>query len=162
MNTDWGVHYLDLDEDTRKELLIYLGKNDETYEKRWTKMSEKRRFFSWNWSAFFAVSFWSVHRKLYYLSYGYLAFWIVDSLFSDYVPVIVDYSICFGVGLLFTLFANYFCFLGSLRELNRLKQEIPDRNERLSYLHKNPGYSWKAFWIYFLIQTALMIILSFT
>jgi hypothetical protein len=158
---EWGTHYLDLSEETRQELLLYLGKNDETYEKRWTKMSEKRHFFSWNWSAFFAFTFWSVHRKMYYLSYGYLILYAISGLFTSSISDIANLVFSLLIAILFALFSNYFCFVNALTAIKKLKAEIPDRSERILYLHSHPGYSWPAFWIYLLIDIAVTAAINF-
>jgi hypothetical protein len=158
---EWGTHYLDLNEETRQELLLYLGKNDETYEKRWTKMSEKRHFFSWNWSAFFAFTFWSAHRKMYYLSYGYLILFTLFGLLFSSIPDFANLVLNLLIGVLFALFSNYFCFLNALTAIKKVKAEIPDRSERIHYLQTHPGYSWPAFWIYLLIDLAVTIATSF-
>lgn len=159
--SEWGTHYLDLSEETRQELLLYIGKNDETYEKRWTKMSEKRRFFSWNWSALFVLTLWSAHRKMYYLSYGYLILYTLLHLIFSNIPDLVNLVLGLFFGVLFALFGNSFCFVNALTAIRKLKAEIPDHGDRLHYLRSHPGYSWFAFWLYLLVDIIIAIAASF-
>ncbi|MCO7125423.1 DUF2628 domain-containing protein [Sporolactobacillus shoreicorticis] len=159
--SEWNTHYLDLSEETRQELLLYLGKHEDTYERRWTRMSDKKRSFSWHWPAFFVFTYWAAHRKMYMIAYGYLVIsTILELIFKD-LPNSFAWSFSLVVAIICALYSNHLCFLYSLKEIRTLKAQIPDRDERIHHLRTCPGYSWPAFWLFFVIDFGVTIILNF-
>ncbi|MCL1631651.1 DUF2628 domain-containing protein [Sporolactobacillus sp. CPB3-1] len=159
--TEWKTRFSELSDETKEELLIYVGKNSDVYERRWEQMDERKSLISWNWPSFFFFSYWAVHRKMYLWAYGYLILSnILDYALND-VPLGLYICIFLPLSIISGLFGNQLYFLTALNALQKLKARIPDRIDRLDHLQSFPGYSWPAFWICFFIDIAVSMIFSY-
>ena len=53
-------------EKTEDQLKIFVNENSDYYIKRWRPNSDKKIFFSWNWSALLFTFSWLIYRKMYF------------------------------------------------------------------------------------------------
>jgi len=101
----------ELDATTKEDLQSFVGaKYESSYKKRWYGMSDRRSKLSWNWACFFFGPFWMSYRKMYRLSYGYLAAYfileLIVNIIGDELSAIGLVDMIIWLGL--TVFVNYF------------------------------------------------------
>ncbi|WLD94434.1 DUF2628 domain-containing protein [Alkalihalobacillus sp. AL-G] len=153
------VNFLDLDEETSEEVLEFVGRKADYYEKKWKRTSRWNSLFSWNWSPFFLGLFWFAFRKMNgyaYLLLGILA--VADILSIIFLKQSMSRTNLAGIFVMIALTANgaYFDFV--LKKVKRLKNLHPDREERLAVLRNQGGISW----LHTMIFTLAIIIYSFS
>lgn len=102
-----------------EDLLSFVGKSKEYYEKVWTK----NKLLSWNWASFLFNFFWLIYRKMYlefiifFVSYR-IYYTLTYSLISSNIKFIIDIFIIF----LFGIFGNKIYFFSILRKLKKMKK----------------------------------------
>ncbi|WLD92877.1 DUF2628 domain-containing protein [Alkalihalobacillus sp. AL-G] len=137
------VNFLDLDEETREDVLEYVGRNKEYYEKKWGKISNRKSIFSWNWSSLILGLFWFGYRKMNVYVYLLLGIFVVLDILSIILFKRTTLSTeLAGMFIVIGLIANktYFDFV--LKKVQSLKNQYPNREERLLAIRKNGGVSW--------------------
>ena len=126
----------DLDASTKEGLQAFVGvKYDSRYKKRWDSMSDRHSKLSWNWACFLFGPFWMAYRKMYKLSFGYLAVYfileLVVNMLGDGLSAIGFVDTIIWIGL--TIFANYFYLVKSKNEVESRKSlSAENRKKELS------------------------------
>ncbi|WP_100489302.1 DUF2628 domain-containing protein [Sporolactobacillus pectinivorans] len=156
------IKFEDFADDLKEEILTYVGRNRDVYEKRWISMSRRNSIASWHWPACFVNIFWGAYRRMYIWVYVYFAMTTVVNLIpTDFVVTSIINAVDLGVDLAFTICANYIYLNRAVKKVAELRKSIPDRDERLGYLRRNEGYSLGSFWIFFAVFWAVVIISVF-
>ena len=156
-----NIHIEDLDTETLEEVMEFVGKNKDTYRKKWSKFKygKKGAQFSWNWAAFIFGFFWFAYRKMNvyaYLFFGVIT--IIDVLFLITTKqTSTNNSSFFGVFLIIALLGNQSYLEFVVKKVNKLKEQYPNKDERLKLIKKRGGISW----INVLIFILAMVVYAF-
>ncbi|MCA0988516.1 tetratricopeptide repeat protein [Guptibacillus algicola] len=137
------VKFNDLDEETREEVLEFAGKRAHVYEKKWSKLSNKKSPLSWNWATFFINLFWFAFRKMNGYAYSILgAIAVIDVVAIITLKQALPTSSVGPAFIVLTLLSNKIYFDFALKKVTKLQEQYPDREERLAVIRKRGGVSW--------------------
>ncbi|MYL64443.1 DUF2628 domain-containing protein [Bacillus hwajinpoensis] len=137
------IKFTELDEETREEVLVFTGKRDQVYQKKWEKLSTKKSPISWNWAAFFLSLFWFTFRKMNLYAYVFLSIIVVVDVLSILIfKKALPGSTIGPAYIVLALFGNKLYFDFALSKVKKLKNLYPDRDERIEALKKRGGVSW--------------------
>lgn len=154
------LNFNQFDEEFKEELLLFVGRNADIYEKRWTKMGQRRnKMVSWHWPAFFVSPFWSGYRQCWPGVWIYLGLYIVDGLLDVWLPVKFAYydQTMFVVSVIYGLFSNYNYLNFAVQHIETMRQVEPDREKRKFELTEQGGPSVPKFWLAFAMMTVVGI-----
>lgn len=152
------IKWAELDEETREEMLVFTGKRDEVYEKKWEKLSSKKSPISWNWAAFFLSLFWFTYRKMNVYAYVFLSIIVIVDVLSVLIfKKALPGSTIGPAYIVLALFANKLYFDFALNKVKKLKNLYPDRDDRFEALRKRGGVSW----LFALLFVVVMMVYGF-
>lgn len=133
--------FSELEASMKEEVLLYVGESEKAkYRERWESMDRRNSKLSWNWAAAIWIPGWAIYRKMYSLGIIYLLIIIVFNSF-------ISNSTSVGMGFAMAMFANQFYLDHAIKEVKRIREEIPDEWERREYLSEHGGGNSKALWI---------------
>lgn len=140
---DKDIKFESLDEELREEVLEYTGKRSDVYEKKWSKLSNKKSQISWNWASFLFNLFWFAFRKMNIYAYSLLGVIVlIDVLSILYFKKTISGTSMGPIFIAFALLSNKLYFDFVLKQVKKLKEKYPDRDERLAAIRKQGGVSW--------------------
>jgi hypothetical protein len=155
---------LELNEETQEEVLTFVGKKRDTYEKKWRHLSRDKSGMnlSWNWAAFVFGFFWFAYRQMTTYAYGFLgAIFFIDVLLiiiSKEPRSIVSYT---GAYIVIAMLANQLYLNAVFKKVEKLKAQYPDRKERIEVIKKIGRVSWTHVLLYIIVFTIYMYTISF-
>jgi tetratricopeptide (TPR) repeat protein len=155
------VNIIDLDLETREEVLAFAGKRAEVYEKKWEKLSNRKIPFSWNWSAFFLSFFWMSYRKMNVFLYTLLGIKaVLDVLSILLIKQLPSNTSTFSAYLFLALGSNKIYFDYAFKKVKKLKNIYPNREERLEIIRKIGGVSWGHAMVFVVLMFAYTFAIS--
>ena len=80
------------------EVSLFIQKNYTFYEKKFSRMQEKNRSISWNWSAFFMGIYWMIYRKMYFKAGAFFILSLVASS-TPYIGSVLNIAVLVGIGM---------------------------------------------------------------
>ncbi|WLR42050.1 DUF2628 domain-containing protein [Bacillus carboniphilus] len=139
-----SVDFAELDEEMTEEVLLFVGKNKETYQKKWEKLSQKGKSkVSWNWASFLLGLFWMAFRKMNTYAYSFLAMFVtLDIFFLLSANQTIPSGSLIGVFVVIGMMSNQMYLDHVVRSVNKLRESYPNREERLKEISKRGGASW--------------------
>lgn len=132
-----------------QDMINFIQGSSETYMRRFEKMKEKNKPYSWNWPAFLFGGYWLIYRKMYALGIGVS---IISILLNEFTKTSFPTWI---ISVIFGVFGNYLY----LNYCNKKLATIVtlEAAEKQSQLLKQGGTSLKAL----ILVIALIFIISF-
>ena len=123
-----------IDEDVK----LLIGKNQEYYVPKFSKMKQLNKKMTWNWPAFLVGPMWFMYRKMYHYGLGLLLFNIV---FEEIMPL----GISLAISAVIAAFANYL-YMQQL-EGHALYMKSAADTARWNIAEEKGGTSAKAVWL---------------
>lgn len=158
-----GLNFNEFDDQFKEEILIFVGRNQDIYEKRWVNMGNRsNKILSWHWPAFFIDSLWAGYRQDLNLAWIYLGINTVFGLIDLFVSrPWLDYSGSFILSVVFAVCSNYAYLQFAVKKVEDMRKKIPDREARLDSLEAAGGVRWGQFWLVLVINVTVKIIVGF-
>lgn len=127
---------------TLEKLKAYIGKNDYKYIDRLRLEYGEARKVSWNWAAFFLLTFWAGYRKMYVLVVGINVVWLLTDVYlysNGITDGGTDFLLSLITAMLVGLYGNYFYYKKATKHIEKLPSERSPAN--LNKIQKAGGTS---------------------
>lgn len=146
------------------EMALYIGESYNSYYKRkWERLNKSSRKISFNLSSFFLLNFWLAYRKMYGFAYGIVVLSFALQIVTPFLSLTVA-RIVHGVFILLwvitSLLSNYLLQKQAIKKISPLKEQYPNKTERIAYIKKHGGGSEKSVWVLISVSLASQILLQ--
>lgn len=131
---------------------LFVGKNNDYYINKWNKLKSKNSKISWNWAAFFLGPFWFGYRKMYipvvFIAVIYFlvdfSFYLIQYQFSEetYLFDPIQNLLLFPLTILLSLFGNYYYIKHTNKNIDKLKLQPYNLEQKRTWLKRKGGTSW--------------------
>lgn len=129
---------------TEEELGLFVGKNASHYVSRWQAMALSGSKFSWNWAACILGPSWTAYRKMYLVTWVFVALVAADSAIETGLGLsdVVGWGVAILIWVASGVFGNHLYLVHARRKIAEVKLAHHDPQVQRVQLARIGGASW--------------------